>query len=193
MLRANQLDVDRAFVLLIDVQEKILPLVRHHEGVTVACLKLLAGARALEVPALATEQYPQGLGVTTEPVRRSLAMSHAAIIEKPSFSAWAERSVREAILELDRPQVILVGIEAHVCVQQTALDMISRDYDVFVCADATDSRGRIDYENALHRMRQEGAWVTTVEGAMFELCHRTDIPRFKKMLEVIKEFPAGDA
>lgn len=193
MLRANQLDVDRAFVLLIDVQEKILPLVRHHEAVTAACLKLLAGARALGVPALATEQYPKGLGQTTEPIRRSLALSHATIIEKPSFSAWAEPKVREAILELDRPQVVLVGIEAHVCVQQTALDMISRDYDVFVCADAMNSRGRIDHESALSRMRQEGAWVTTVEGALFELCHRSDIPRFKNMLEVIKEFPAADA
>jgi isochorismate hydrolase len=193
MLRANQLDVDRAFVLVIDLQEKLLPLVRQREQVITAGRKLLDGSRVFELPVVATEQYPKGIGHTDAAIGRSLDQSRATVIQKTTFSAWAETPVREAILRIDRPQAIVIGIEAHVCVQQTTLDLISRDYDVFVCADATGSRGRLDYERSLERMRQEGAWVTTVEGVLFELCNRCDTPRFKAMLEVIKEFPpAGE-
>jgi len=192
MLRANQLDVDRAFVLVIDIQEKLLPSIRHHERVVAAAMKLLKGVSVFDVPILATEQYPKGIGPTHAPMRRWLDDRGVPIIEKMTFSAWGEAAAREAILEIDRPQVVLVGIEAHVCVQQTALDLVSRDYDVFVCADAISSRGRLDYERSLERMRQEGAWITTVESALFELCNRCDTPQFKKMLEVIKDVPPAD-
>ncbi len=191
MLRANQLDVDRACVLVVDVQEKLLPLIRGKDRVVTACRKLLDGCGVFELPVLATEQYPNGIGRTDESIRRSLDKGGAKIIEKTAFSVWAESDARRAILEVDRPQIILAGIETHVCVQQTALDLVSRDYDVYVCGDATGSRGRSDHELALARMRQEGAWVTTVESVLFELCNRCDAPRFKAMLEVIKEFPPG--
>lgn len=145
-----------------------------------------------DLPVLATEQYPKGIGRTHAAIRECLEASRATVLEKMTFSAWAEPAVREAILSIDQPQVIMIGIEAHVCVQQTTLDLLSRDYDVFVCADAVGSRGRIDYERSLERMRQEGAWVTTVESVLFELCNRCDTPRFKAMLEVIKETPPAD-
>jgi isochorismate hydrolase len=192
MLRSNQLDVDRAFVLVIDLQEKLLPLVRRHDRVIAAGRKLLDGARAFALPVLATEQYPKGIGPTDETIKRCLKASRACTIEKTAFSAWAEDAVREAILAIDRPQAILIGIEAHVCVQQTALDLQSRDYDVFVCADAVGSRGRLDCDCSLERMRQEGAYVTTVEAVLFELCNRRDTPQFAAMLEVIKETPPAD-
>ena len=82
-----------------------------------------------------------------------------------------------------------MGIEAHVCVQQTVLDLVTMDYDVFVCADGIGSRSDFDYDVALHRMRQEGAFVTTVEAVLFELCNRCDTDEFKAMLEVIKASP----
>ena len=192
MLRANQLDADRAFVLAIDLQEKLLPLIRHHQRIVSACRKLLEGTRIFELPALATEQYPKGIGRTHEDVRSALEASRARFLEKLTFSAWAESTVREAILAVDRPQVIVLGIEAHVCVQQTTLDLASRDYDVFVCADAVGSRGAMDYEQSLARMRQEGAWVTTVEAVLFELCNRCDIPRFKALSRIIKTMPPPD-
>ncbi len=193
MLRANQLDVDRASVLVIDLQESLVPLVRHHERVIAAGRKLLDCAGIFDLPVIATEQYPKGLGPTVEIIKHCLDANRATILEKPTFSAWADPIVREAIKTIDRPQVIMMGIEAHVCIQQTALDMVSRDYDVFVCADAVSSRGATDYEQSLSRMRQEGAWVTTVEAVLFELCNRCDTPRFKAMLEIIKQTPpAGD-
>jgi len=190
--RANKLDVDRSFVLVIDIQEKLLPSIRHHERVLAASRKLLEAARIFELPVLATEQYPKGIGPTNASIRHCLEANGAKVIEKLAFGAWDEAVVREAILAIDRTQVILIGIEAHVCVQQTALDLVSRDYDVFVCADAIGSRGRLDYEHSLERMRQEGAWVTTVESVLFELCNRCDTPEFKAMLEVIKEFAPAD-
>ncbi len=114
------------------------------------------------------------------------------MMEKPTFSAWADPKIRQAMLSLDRPQVIIVGVETHVCVQQTALDLASRDYDVFVCADAVGSRGRMDCECALHRMRQNRVTVTTVESVLFELCQSSAAPRFKALLEIIKSSPPTD-
>ena len=189
VMRSDQLDVDRAMVLVIDLQEKLLPLVRGHDEVVAAGRKLLDGARVFELPVLATEQYPKGIGPTIDVIRDALTESGATVVEKPTCSAWAEPAVRDAMLDIDRPQVIVIGIEAHVCIQQTALDLVSRDYDVFVCADAVGARGATDYECSLDRMRQAGVFVTTVEAALFELCFRCDTPRFKAMLEVIKATP----
>ena len=84
---------------------------------------------------------------------------------------------------------VVAGIEAHICVQQTCLDLLSMEYDVFVCADAVGSRGRLDFDLALARLRHEGAHVTTVESVLFELCNRCDTKRFKDLLDIIKANP----
>lgn len=187
--RASALDVDRAMVLLIDVQEKLLPLIRGHERIVIACCKLLEGVRVFDLPVLATEQYPRGLGPTHPPLAQRLHAAGAGVLEKPTFSAWGHKPVRNALRELDRTQIIVAGIEAHVCVLQTALDLWTTDYDVFVCADAVGSRGACDYEQALARLRQEGVYVGTVESMLFELCQRCDTPQFKRLIEVIKAYP----
>ena len=192
MMRPNQLDRARTCVLVIDIQEKLLPLIRNHERVTQACVKLLRGLSVFAAPIVVTEQYPKGLGGTVSSICDALGEAEYRVLEKPTFSAWADPVVREALIAHDRPQIVVIGIEAHVCVQQSVLDLVSRDYDTFVCADAIGSRGTGDYECALHRMRQEGAWVTTVESVLFEICHRCDGPDFKRMLEVIKAFPPAD-
>lgn len=189
MMRPNQLDPDRAFVLLIDVQEKLLPLIRDNARIVDAGKKLLGAVPIFELPVIATEQNPRGIGSTVSDLATCLEECRATTIEKSTFSAWAEDSVRQAVLALDRPQVVMMGIETHVCIQQTALDLVSRDYDVFVCGDAVGSRDRLDHKVAFQRMRQEGVWVTTVESVLFELCGRCDAPRFKAMLDIIKRFP----
>lgn len=186
MLRPNQLDSDRACVLVIDLQEKLLPLIRGAEGILAATRKLLAGAKIFELPVLATEQYPKGLGPTEASVGAALRIAGARILEKPTFSACGHTPIREAFCEIDRPQVIAAGIETHVCVLQTALDLRTMDYDVFVCADATGSRGTLDHEIALDRMGHEGVFVTSVESLLFELCQRCDTLPFKEMIALIK-------
>ncbi len=189
MMRADQLDSGRAMLLVIDLQDKLLPLIRDRQHVIAATQRMFAGARVFELPVLVTEQYPKGIGRTDASLRELIEACQARTLEKSTFSAWAESSVREAMMTIDRPQVIVVGIEAHVCVQQTALDLASRDYDVYVCADAIGSRASLDYECALHRMRQSGVRVTTVESVLFELCVRCDAPRFKPLIEIIKAGP----
>lgn len=192
MLRHNTLQPDRAMLLVIDVQDKLLPMIRHRERVVAMTCKLLKGLAVFEVPVLVTEQYPKGLGRTDANVLSALSATNHSVLEKPSFSACGTDPVRSAMNKLDRPQVIIAGIEAHVCVQQTTLDLCAMDYDVFVCTDAIGSRGKLDYECSLDRMRHAGAAVTTVESVLFELCHRCDAPQFKSMLEVIKAYPPAD-
>ena len=187
MLRPNQLDADRAMTLVIDVQEKLLPLIDDHRRIVSAGCKLLEGGRPFRLPVLATEQYPEGLGPTDGTLKACLDALDATILTKSTFSAWAEPDVRAAMLRIDRPQVIVMGVETHVCVQQTALDLVSRDYEVFVCADAAGSRSRLDESVALDRMRHAGVAVTTVESVLFELCGRCDTREFKEMLSVIKK------
>lgn len=153
---------------------------------------MIESARVLEVPILATEQYPRGLGVTEPSLHELLQQFDVPIIEKPAFSCWGEESVRRAVRRLDRPQCILTGIETHVCIQQTALDLLAAGFQVFLCADAVSARGRENHAVAIDRMRHAGAVVTTVESVMFELCGRTDIPRFKPMLAIVKANPPID-
>jgi len=188
-MRPDKLAIDRSCVLVIDVQERLLPLIRHARRVTRSCRRLLEGARIFSVPVLATEQYPKGIGPTDADVAACLQRCEASVLEKPTFSAWEHEPVRNALLAVDRPQVVIAGIEAHVCVQQTALDLRSRDYEVFVCADAVGSRGPLDCGVALDCMRQAGVFVTGVESVLFEWCHRCDTPAFKEMIEVIKSMP----
>lgn len=189
MLRADKLQPDRACVLVIDMQEKLLPLILRREQMITATRKLLDGACIFHVPIIVTEQYPKGLGSTHGSLRVFLRANNAQVLEKPTFSACDNDGVRATLDRLDRQQIILAGIETHICVQQTTLDLLTLDYDVFVCADATGSRGVLDYDTGLQRMRSAGANVTTVESVLFELCGRCDTGDFKRMLEVIKSSP----
>lgn len=186
MLRADQLDRDRAMVVVVDQQEKLLPLIGGAKAILARTRLLLAGAKIFELPVVVTEQYPKGLGRTDAAVRSVAADAGATIHEKSTFSIWAQEEIRQAILQLDRPRIIVSGVETHVCVQQSALDLRSRDFDVFVCADAVGSRTTVDHETGLSRMRQNGVFVTTVESVLFELCQQCDTAQFKAMIEAVK-------
>ena len=188
-LRANRLEPDRCVVLAIDLQEKLLPLIRHHTEIVQRSRQLLDGARLFQVPMMGTEQYPKGIGPTHAAIREVFALEDAQVLEKNAFSACGDEPIRAALRKLDRGQIIITGIETHVCVQQTVLDLRAMDYDVFVCADAVGSRGPLDHDTALQRMRQEGAFITTVESVLFEWCHKCDTERFRAMLEIIKANP----
>lgn len=189
MLRPDKLEIDRAMVLEIDLQDKLLPFIRNCEDVLAQSRKLIDGAKVFGLPVLATEQYPNGLGGTNAGVRASLDAAGATVMPKMTFSALEEPAVRQALDRIDRPQVIVLGIETHVCVQQSVLDLRVLDYFVYICADAVGSRAKMDYKRALRRMQQAGAFVTTVESVLFELCHRCDTAQFKALLPVVKATP----
>jgi len=179
-------------LLVIDFQEKLLPFIADRAYVLDAARLLVRGAAVFNLPVLVTEQYPKGLGRTDPDLTRELHRTGAALFEKMTFSSCGDDAVRDRLREIDRDQVIVCGIETHVCVQQTTLDLLSMDYYVAVCADAVASRRRTDYAVALDRLRHAGAIVTTVESALFELCVECGTPRFKSLIELIKAPRLGD-
>lgn len=185
-LRANRLQPDRCVILMIDMQEKLLPAILGSAEIIRAARHLLNGASIFKVPAVATEQYPKGIGPTHATIGEALTPLRAKVFEKSVFSVCGDEPTRAALRQLDRSQVVVAGVETHVCVQQTTLDLRAMDYDVFVCADAVGSRGSLDHTTGLERMRQAGAFITTVESVLFELCHECGTDQFKAMLEIIK-------
>lgn len=166
----------RAALVVVDVQEGFRPY-EAFAAVADGCRKLVTGARELGVPIVATEQYPKGLGPTAPEV----GLEGEPRVEKTVFSA-----VRADGFDLGgRDQAIVCGIEAHVCVAQTAHDLLGSGIEVHVPADAVGSRHPVDHEHALRRLERAGAVVTTVEAALLELCERAGTPEFKAVQKVI--------
>ena len=148
-------------LLVIDVQARLLPAMYDPSPVAARCRELLQAARAAGVPILVSEHYPRGIGHTAEAIADLVPAD--AVMEKILFSCFAEPSLRQRIRDVDRPDLVLAGMEAHVCLGQTAIDLVAAGYHVFVASDATASRSRLDHETALHRMAQEGAEIVTTE------------------------------
>jgi nicotinamidase-related amidase len=167
---------DRAALVVVDVQEGFRPYASF-AGVAEACSKLVRGARILELPTIVSEQYPKGLGHTAPEV----GIEDEQPIEKTVFSA--ARADRFDLA--GRDQAIVCGIETHVCVSQTVHDLLDRNIEVHVPADAVGSRHAIDYERGLERLERAGAIVSTVEAALFELLERAGTPEFKAVQKLI--------
>ncbi|NLX15098.1 MAG: hydrolase [Phycisphaerales bacterium] len=179
----GKLRPETAALLVIDVQDRLLPAISEAEQRVEYIRRMIEAAKVLQVPILATEQYPAGLGRTCETIQSCL--EGITYIEKMSFSACEQRLI-DRLAELDRSQIIVVGIEAHVCVQQTTLDLLRMGYAVYVCTDAVGSRRTLDAAVAFERMRQAGAIVTTTESVTFELLGRAGTEAFKKILPIVK-------
>jgi nicotinamidase-related amidase len=169
-------------LLVIDVQEKLLPAIPDRDRLLLNLAFLLDAAKAIGIPVLATEQYPKGLG----PTHRAIAERLPA--DRPSKVVFSCGGVPEVISGLHgRPSVLLAGIEAHVCVLQTALDLLARGLRVFVAADAVASRDAVDREIALRRLEQAGAVPTTVETAAFEWLGSAAATSFKAISLLVQE------
>lgn len=174
-------------MLVVDLQAKLAPAMHDAEAIVSRAATLLDGAAVLGLPVLVTEQYRKGLGETVEPIASRLGEG-VQPVEKMRFSACVEPVV-EALGELDggvRRQVIVTGIEAHVCVLQTCLDLLDRGYFVAAACDAIGSRRASDRDAAIARMTQAGVVPTTVESALLEMVREAGTPIFKAMLPVIR-------
>ncbi|HEX4186849.1 MAG TPA: isochorismatase family protein [Solirubrobacteraceae bacterium] len=166
----------RAALVVVDVQEGFRSYASF-EQVAGACAKLLQAARILDLPALVSEQYPKGLGPTATEV---------GVLDEPRLEKTVFSAVRADGFDLrGRDQVLVCGIETHVCVSQTVHDLLERGIEVHVPADAVASRHAIDYERGLERMERSGAVVSTVEAALFELLERAGTPEFKAVQKLI--------
>lgn len=179
---------ERAHLLIIDVQERLAPHIADGEAATANCARLVRYARRLGVPVTITEHYPKGLGLT-EPSVRDAAGNDTPRLEKIAFSCWRDEAIRERIVGLereDRDQIVIAGMEAHVCVGQTVLDLLQDRRDVFVVADAVGSREAHVKELALARFRDAGATIVSHEMVAFEWLGRGDDPAFKELIKIIK-------
>jgi hypothetical protein len=175
----------RSGLLIVDVQEKLLPAIVQREQLQWNLRRLLDGAALLNVLCGGTEQYPEGLGPTVP----SLAKRLGDLPAKRRFSAYGCGTWPQPWVERGIHQVVVAGIEAHVCVLQTAMDLLSSGFQVHVVVDAIASRRPLDYETALRRMENQGAILTTVEMVLFEWCETAADPQFKKISGLVREAP----
>ena len=170
--------------LVIDVQEKLFPHMDQKDELLKKCLILIEGLQVLGIPVLLTEQYPKGLGSTLERIELSLKTFHP--IEKISFSCCGEPDFLGALEHLGKPWVVVCGIEAHVCVLQTVIDLVERGYKPVVVADCISSRNAVDLLWSIERMQSEGAIITTCESILFELTNVAGSDEFKAISRLVK-------
>lgn len=178
----NLLTNNNAFCLLIDVQEKLLPSIREHNLLEKNILFLLQGLEILNTPILITEQYPKGLGKTIQ----SLSSNHKTL-EKTEFSAWLNPNIKQEIISIDKKQVILIGIESHVCVLQTAIQMLRHGFEVFIPEECVASRSPTNKQNALQRIQNAGGTITNIESCFFELLETSTHENFKAISKLLKQ------
>lgn len=173
------LDKEKSVFLLVDVQEKLTPYVLNSDALIERCAWLVRLAKELSVPLIVSEQYPNGLGHTVEPLRE--LAPNAVCIDKVHFSCFRDPSFVNHWQTLERQQVVIAGIETHVCVLQTAIDMVSSGLDVFVVVDAVSSRFEMDHKYGLKRMKKEGINLVTSEMVFFEWLKQAGTPEFKAL------------
>jgi len=178
------LTTDNTILLIIDVQGKLAHLMSDKESLFENLQKIIKGAKILGIPILWTEQNPEKLGTTIPEI--SQLMSPIQPIPKRSFSCWDNERFVEKLRALNRKQVLITGIEAHICVYQTAVDLVNSGYEVQVVADAVSSRKAENKKIAIDRIRDIGAGLTCIEMVLFELLKVADGPKFKQILKIIK-------
>lgn len=183
-MKARRLDRDDVLGVGIDLQERLIPAMAGKEALEAAWVKWINGLRTLGVPVIVSQQYTKGLGETIPSVREALASEQ--YFEKRSFSAMGAEAFRKAVKDSGKKTILIFGIESHVCMQQTALDLMEEGYRVYVIEDACSSRSLHDHEMSMRRLAQAGAVITTFESALFELLDTSESPDFKAISAIVK-------
>lgn len=181
------LDRARTALVLIDVQERLFPAMDadHREEVMRNIKVLTATARRLNLDTLVTEQYPKGLGHTLQEVKDALP-PEVQPVEKVAFSCQGVEAFRSRLTATGARQLLLAGIEAHVCVLMSALDLLAEGYAVHIVADAVTSRTQANWRLAMAQLRQAGAVVTTTETVLFQLLRQADTDDFRELARLIR-------
>lgn len=179
------LEIENSALVIIDIQDRLVMASKYGNEVAANMTKLAKAAKILGLPTIVTEQYPQGLGATVYELRENLP-ENTLITEKTSFSAVLEPEFANKIKELGKKQIILGGIETHICVLQTAADLIKEGFEVYVVKDACASRNKKEYKTGLELLKQYGAKITCTEIALFELLRTSKHPNFKEIQLLIK-------
>lgn len=186
-MSASKLRRNETLLVVIDVQEKLMPVISGHEEVTRNIASLVRGCAILDIPAVLTEQYVKGLGPTVAAIRRAFEETGGyRPIEKSCFSASGSGEFEAELRQLRRRQILVAGIEAHVCVYQSVIDLLAAGYEVTIVADATSSRNARNRDIAVQRMVTEGAKLSSTEMALFELTITSGTDEFRAISKLIK-------
>jgi nicotinamidase-related amidase len=179
MLKSND-----TLAIVVDIQERMLPVIENHEELEKNCVTLLKGLKLLNIPIIITQQYTKGLGMTVPSILD--AAGDECFHEKLSFSALREDNIVGAIRKLDRAHVLVIGIEAHICVLQTCLDLKEQGYIPYLVTDCIGSRKKSNLNMTIQRAIQEGITITSCESLLFELMERADIEIFRDISRFIR-------
>lgn len=179
------MSADDTALLVIDVQERLVPAIMDHRRVVWNVRRLIDGAKILGLRVAATEQYPKGLGKTVPPLAERLG----EVPSKLSFSCAGCPQVFRDLKQQGLYKLLVCGMETHVCVAQSVLDLLADGWRVYVAVDAVGSRRAIDHQTALRRMECCGATLTTTEAALFEWCRVAGTPEFKQISQLVREEP----
>ncbi len=179
----NTLDEKNCLLILIDIQEKLVAMLEKNTVVKQSNI-LLKMANILDIPAIITEQYPKGLGKTVDYLAEHLGKTK--VFEKTAFSALKDDGFLDLIKSYGKKQIIIGGIESHICVHQTVADLIENGFEVYVVKDACASRKKDNFKNAIRLMRQNGAKIADTEIVLFELLKTSKHPHFKEVQALIK-------
>ena len=175
---------ESAMLNVIDVQGRLAGIVADSENVRRNIVRLIEGTRLFSMPLLATEQVPEKLGATIPEVKA--ALGGGDLPTKETFSCWQDGGMRESYAAAGRKQVLVCGIECHVCVYQTVRDLLAADYEVHLVVDAVSSRSLLNKEVAVRRMERMGAHLTTTEMALFELKFDCTGETFRQLSKLVK-------
>ena len=182
--KIGKLSMENTVFLLCDIQEKFRGKIKYFEEIIIVARRLITAAKIMDIPVVATEQYPQGLGKIVS----DLETKNVTVFDKTLFSMATpevEKYLKEVCQNLK--SLVLFGIEAHVCVQQTALDFLEKGYDVHVIADSTSSRSMTDRMIAFERIRQSGGFITTSESILFSLLKDAKNKKFREVQKLVLE------
>jgi hypothetical protein len=175
---------DRTAGLVIDIQEKLFPFISGNEALSLNAGILIRGLQVLRIPILVTEQYTRGLGPTIQPIQQFF--NGEVPIEKLAFSCCDDTSFMDHLTALNKKFIVITGIESHVCVLQTTIDLLEKDFIPVVVEDCISSRRLNDKQMAVARMRRMGAVITTYESVLFELLRYSGTEEFKAISKLVK-------
>jgi len=178
------LEADSTMLLIIDVQDRLYRVTHGKEALAGAIEKLIRGTRIFGIPLIVTEQYPRGIGPTIPEI--AALLDGVPVISKMSFNCLSEPAFLEAFRNINRRQVLIAGIESHVCVYQTTVDLLDRGYEVQIVADGVSSRTAWSRDLGIQRMRDEGAKITSAEMILFELVKTAAADKFREISQIIK-------
>ena len=177
------LNQDNTLIIGIDIQDKLVNMLKNNSAISTNCIKLLRAANILDIPTILTEQYPKGLGSTIADIK---SIYEFKTLEKTSFSAYSTNEIKDEIKKYNAKNILIFGIETHICVYQTVIELLENNYNVYVVNDCSSSRNEFNHSTALELMKQNGAKITSLEIVLFEFLKSSKHPNFKEVQNLIK-------